>query len=63
MRQPLALFLAVAVLASFAICAHASNYTSETLVKAVNQVYQPGGALENKGPAQYIEWLEEVPAR
>jgi hypothetical protein len=63
MRQPWALLLAVAALASFAICAQASNYTSETLVKAVNQVYEPGGVLADKGPAQYIEWLEEVPAR
>lgn len=47
-------------------CAHGSMFSADMLVKAVNEVYELGGAYADAqwgGPAEYSDWLEEVPAR
>jgi hypothetical protein len=43
--------------------AQSSSGTADMLLTAVNQVYASGGSYADKPPAEYIEWLHEVPAR
>jgi hypothetical protein len=43
--------------------AQSSSGSSDMLMTAVNQVYASGGSYADKPPAEYIEWLHEVPAR